>query len=233
MTKILFEKYFFFLFNIDQKHLKLCVFFWKLNIKFNADLQPISTGLTKLRPCVCRKFLAFWLSQYFDLTGILTVETSSVKLPWFWQSKILQNQSKILTKYGKCQKFRYIFNIFDIWWYMLKFDCIFLTFSKNSSLYIHDIHQILTCQKHTQNRTRTLKRRDKPLFVFWPFLVQFRLILGLNNFKFVHKSIFAVYTSIRSNQLDWINLIGSTWSDQLNWINSNQIDCRNGFVDKF
>ena len=102
---------------------------------------------------------------------------------------------------------------------MLKFDCIFLTFSKNSSLYIHDIHQILTCQKHTQNRTRTLKRRDKPLFVFWPFLVQFRLILGLNNFKFVHKSIFAVYTSIWSNQLDWINLIGSTWLDQLDWIN--------------
>jgi len=36
-----------------------------------------------------------------------------------------------------------------------------------------------------------LRSRDNQPFVFWPFLIRIRLNLGLNNLKFVQKSISA------------------------------------------
>jgi hypothetical protein len=51
--------------------------------------------------------------------------------------------------------------------------------------------------------------------ITWPFMVRFRLNLGLNNLKFVHKSISAV-ESIRSIRFDPIDSIRSIRSDRFN-----------------
>ena len=66
-------------------------------------------------------------------------------------------------------------------------------------------------------------KRDNQLFVFWPFLVRFRLNLGLNNLEFVNKSISAVNTLIvylcswSKNTL--LHLIAGTYA--------RAFDCRN------
>ena len=66
-------------------------------------------------------------------------------------------------------------------------------------------------------------KRDNQLFVFWPFLVRFRINLGLNNLEFVNKSISAVNTLIvylclwSKNTL--LHLIAGTYA--------RAFDCRN------
>ena len=72
---------------------------------------------------------------------------------------------------------------------------------------------LLDIQKCIQNCSSTLRGWEKWLFVFWPFLVWFRLNLGLNNLKFVHKSISAVH-SIDSMQFEssrLLQLSQSSW----------------------
>ena len=55
-----------------------------------------------------------------------------------------------------------------------------------------------------------LRSRDNQLFVSWPFLVRFRLNLGLNSVRFVHESISAVhlirFEVIKSNRSNRIAL---------------------------
>ena len=126
----------------------------------------------RLRPCVCQKFLAFQLSRYFNLTGIPTVKTSPIYLPWFRMSKnfakLTNNLTEITESAGKkrkywkytgilgiCQKCWKYTGIFENWWSPLKGYA-------RCSLWFGHIH---TFQKCIQNRLSTLRGQDKWLFV--------------------------------------------------------------------
>ena len=52
--------------------------FAKLSFVENCNLWIPSNQKLPVRPCVCRKFLAFRLSRYFNIVRLSTVETSPV-----------------------------------------------------------------------------------------------------------------------------------------------------------
>ena len=118
--------------------------------------------------------------------GISMVKTSPVYLPWFPMSKIF---AKLTKNFDICQKFRYIFDIFDIRRYLSKIDGYFQNFHLFSMEILQRLSytgQIHTFQKCIQNHPRTLRGLEKQLFRFLSvfcqkhtFLVHFRLNLGL------------------------------------------------------
>ena len=83
-------------------------------------------------------------------------------------------------------------------------------------------HKHTHTNTHTHTHILSLSRSPIP-DIFEPFLVQFRLNLGLNNLKFVHKSISAVYVSIRSNRRDRIDVNESNRLQK--WICGQILSC--------
>ena len=69
----------------------------------------------------------------------------------------------------------------------------------------------------TRNRINRIESNDH---ITWPFMVRFRLNLGLNNLKFVHKSISAV----ESNRFDPIGSIRSIRCNPIDAIRSIRFD---------
>ena len=57
--------------------------------------MQVNLAASVLRPCVCRKFSAFRLSRYFDLTGISTVETVP-KIQSFFSQKAVHFPENVL-----------------------------------------------------------------------------------------------------------------------------------------
>ena len=118
------------------------------------------------------------------------------QLYWYFDGQTMSSViTLVLTVKIFCETYQKSYRKAKIYKHTKK-SAIFLTFQTFNS----------TCQKHTQNRPRMLRSQDKPSFVFWPFLVRFRLNLGLNHLKCVHKSISAVNSIqlIRFNSSDLI-----------------------------
>ena len=124
--------------------------------------------------CICQKFSAFWLSRYFDLTGIQWSKQVRYSYPGFECPKMSRNLPKILPKFKNfdiCQKFWYIFDIFNIWRYLLKIDGYFWNFC----LFLMKILQrpSYTGQMHTFKTVLARSRAEKNSFLgVWVYFCQ-------------------------------------------------------------
>ena len=96
----------------------------KVSFKYYKVALEYELLLYRLRPCICQKILLFresWKSKFFDGR-----KSSKIKSSFFRFRESLIHTTKSFKNLDICQKFWYIFDIFDIQWYMSKIDVIFL-----------------------------------------------------------------------------------------------------------